>query len=54
MHAYFVCSHQRNGHLPASHLDFQSAVGYVLAPPSAVGGTPYRILLEPDGRGGLN
>jgi hypothetical protein len=34
LHAYFVGSDQRNGHLPASHLDFRSAGGYVLAPPS--------------------
>ena len=54
MHAYFTGSHQRNGHLPAHHLDFRSAGGYVLAPPSAVGGKPYRILWEPGGRGGLN
>ena len=32
--------HQRNGHLPAHHLDFRSAGGYVLAPPSQVGGQP--------------
>ena len=54
MHAYFAGSHQRNGHLPAHHLDFRSAGGYVLAPPSAVGGKPYRILWEPGDRGGLN
>ena len=54
MHAYFTGTHQRNGHLPAHHLDFRSAGGYVLAPPSAVGGTPYRVLWEPGGRGGLN
>ena len=45
LHAYFAGSHQRNGHLPAHHLDFRAAGGYVLAPPSAVGGKPYRILV---------
>ena len=54
MHAYFAGSDQRNGHLPAHHLDFRSAGGYVLAPPSAVGGKPYRILWEPGDRGDLN
>jgi hypothetical protein len=54
MHAYFAGSDQRNGHLPGSHLDFRSAGGYVLAPPSAVGGKPYRVLWEPGGRGGLS
>lgn len=54
MHAYFAGSDQRNGHLPADHLDFRSAGGYILAPPSTVGGKPYRVLWEPGGRSGLN
>jgi Bifunctional DNA primase/polymerase, N-terminal len=54
LHAYFTGSDQRNGHLPASHLDFRAAGGYVLAPPSAVGGKPYQLLREPGGRSGLN
>ena len=41
LHAYFTGSDQRNGHLPAHHLDFRSAGGYVLAPPSWAGGRPY-------------
>jgi hypothetical protein len=36
------------------HLDFLAVGGYVLAPPSTVAGTPYRILWEPDGHGDLN
>jgi hypothetical protein len=32
LHAYFRGSDQRNGHLPAHHLDFRSRGGYVLAP----------------------
>ena len=54
MHAYFTGTRQHCGHLPAHHIDFLAAGGYVLAPPSAVGGRPYRILWEPDGRGDLN
>ena len=54
MHAYFTGTRQRNHHLPAHHLDFLAAGGYVLAPPSAVAGRPYRILWEPGGRGALN
>jgi hypothetical protein len=54
LHAYFAGSDQRNSHLPGCHLDFRSAGGYVLAPPSAVGGRPYQLLLEPGGRGGLD
>ena len=29
---------------PSCHLDFKAAGGYVLAPPSAVGGRPYRVI----------
>jgi Bifunctional DNA primase/polymerase, N-terminal len=54
MHAYFTGTRQHNGHLPAHHLDFLATGGYVLAPPSTVGGKPYRILWEPGGRGDLN
>ncbi len=44
LHAYFRGSDQRNGHLPAYHLDFRSSGGYVLAPPSQVGGKPYQVV----------
>ena len=44
LHLYFTGTAQRCGHLPGCHLDFLSAGGYVLAPPSAVGGHPYRGL----------
>ena len=54
LHAYFAGSDQRNGHLPGCYLDFRSAGGYVLAPPSQVGGQPYQLLREPGGRGGLD
>ena len=54
LHAYFVGSDQRNGHLPGSHLDFRAVGGYVLAPPSAVGGKPYQLLRESGIRSGLD
>jgi hypothetical protein len=54
LHAYFTGTGQRNGHLPGHHLDFRSRSGYVLTPPSRIGGTPYRLVKTPDGRGGLD
>jgi Bifunctional DNA primase/polymerase, N-terminal len=54
LHAYFTGSGQRNGHLPAHHLDFRSTGGYVLAPPSRVDGKPYQLLKITEGRGGLD
>ena len=54
LHAYFTGSAQRNGHLPAQHLDFRSAGGYVLAPPSQVRGRPYQRIRTLDGHGGLD
>jgi hypothetical protein len=54
LHAYFTGSDQRNGHLPASHLDFRSAGGYILTPPSQVGGRPYQLIKTLDGDGGLD
>jgi hypothetical protein len=54
LHAYFAGSDQRNGHLPGCYLDFRSSGGYVLAPPSQIGGRPYQLLRESSGRGGLN
>jgi hypothetical protein len=44
LHAYFTGSAQRNSQLPAHHLDFRSRGGYVLAPPSQVGGQPYQLI----------
>jgi Bifunctional DNA primase/polymerase, N-terminal len=54
LHAYFRGSGQRNGHLPAHHLDFRSRGGYVLAPPSRVDGKPYRLIRAVDADGGLD
>jgi hypothetical protein len=54
MHLYFAGSDQHNGHLASHHLDFRSAGGYVVAPPSQVDGKPYRLIRRLDGRGGLD
>ncbi len=54
LHAYFAGTGQRNSHLPAHHLDFRSAGGYVLVPPSQIGGRPYQLLAQPGGRGHLD
>jgi hypothetical protein len=44
LHAYFTGTTQHCGHLPDCHLDFLSAGGYILAPPSQAGGRPYQLL----------
>ena len=42
LHLYFPGTAQRSGHLPAAHIDFLSNGGYVLTPPSQIGGVPYQ------------
>jgi hypothetical protein len=54
LHAYFTGSEQGNGRLPAHHLDFRSRGGYIVAPPSQVGGKPYELLNHHDGQAGLD
>jgi hypothetical protein len=54
LHAYFTGSRQRNGHLPGHHLDFRSAGGYVLTPPSQVDGHSYQLISQPGGHVGLD
>jgi Bifunctional DNA primase/polymerase, N-terminal len=54
LHAYFTGSGQRNGHLPAQHVDFRSAGGYVLVPPSQVAGKPYEHIRTTGGHGQLD
>jgi hypothetical protein len=44
LHVYFAGTAQGCHALPRHHLDFKSAGGYVLAPPSAVHGRPYEVL----------
>jgi hypothetical protein len=44
LHAYFTGTRQRSTHRPGQHIDFRAAGGYVLAPPSQIGGTPYQPL----------
>jgi hypothetical protein len=54
LHAYFSGSAQRTAHLPASHLDFMAAGGYVLVPPSQVGGRHYQYVRDFDRKGFLD
>jgi hypothetical protein len=54
LHVYFRGSNQRNGCLPAHHLDFRSYGGYVLTPPSQIDGRPYELVRALRGRGGLD
>ena len=54
LHAYFRGSGQRNGHLPAHHLDFRSRGGYILAPPSWVNSKPYQLIRTLDADGELD
>ena len=44
LHAYYTGTEQASGRLTGCHLDFKASGGYVLAPPSAVGGKPYRLI----------
>jgi hypothetical protein len=54
LHLYFAGSGQASGRLPGEHLDFRAAGGYVLAPPSKVGGKRYRLLHRQARQGGLD
>ncbi|WP_300610022.1 bifunctional DNA primase/polymerase [Trebonia sp.] len=44
LHAYYAGSSQPSGRLVRHFLDFKAAGGYVVAPPSVVGGRPYEVL----------
>jgi hypothetical protein len=44
LHVYFAGTTQRCGSLRGLHLDFKSQGGYVLVPPSQIGGRPYELL----------
>jgi hypothetical protein len=52
LHAYFTGTAQPSRRLPGCHLDFKAAGGYVIAPPSRVGGKPYRLLTSSGTAGG--
>jgi hypothetical protein len=54
LHAYFAGSDQQCGKLPRHHLDFRAKGGYIVAPPSQVGGRPYRVISHRDESGGLD
>ena len=54
LHAYFTGTEQGNGRLPSHHLDFRSRGGYVVAPPSHVGGRPYELLRQQQGQARLD
>jgi hypothetical protein len=54
LHAYFTGSDQRCGKLPRQHLDFRAQGGYIVAPPSQVGGKAYRVVSHRDASGGLD
>jgi hypothetical protein len=43
-HYYYLGSDQRNGHFPGHHLDYRAQGGYVVSPPSQVGGRPYVVV----------
>jgi len=44
VHAYFAGSDQQSGKIRERHLDFRARGGYVVAPPSTVGGRPYAVV----------
>ena len=52
LHVYFTGTAQPCGRLVRHHLDFKSCGGYVLAPPSVVGGHPYEVLDRRPGESG--
>jgi hypothetical protein len=54
LHLYYAGSGQRCGKLLRHHLDFRAQGGYILAPPSQVGGRPYRVVRHQAQAGGLN
>jgi hypothetical protein len=54
LHAYFTGTRQRSAHRPGQHIDFRAAGGYVLTPPSQIGGTSYQALRATDRTGSLD
>ena len=54
LHIHFTGTDQACGRLPHQYLDFKSCGGYVLVPPSLVGGKPYELLDHRAGDGRLD
>ena len=54
LHAYFTGTEQGNGRLPGHHLDFRARGGYIVAPPSQIGGRPYELLRRQQGQARLD
>ena len=54
LHVYFGGSEQSSRRLPRHHLDLRARGGYVLAPPSQVGGKPYVLRQHLRASGGLD
>src|SRR5215470_2232955 len=54
LHLYYAGTGQRSGKLPGQHLDFKAQGGYVLAPPSKVGGRPYTVVRHQAQAGSLD
>jgi Bifunctional DNA primase/polymerase, N-terminal len=54
LHAYFAGSDQHCGKLARHHLDFRAQGGYIVAPPSQVGGRRYQVISHQDASGGLD
>jgi hypothetical protein len=53
-HGYYAGTGQRSGRLPAAHLDFRSAGGYVLVPPSRIAGRSYQLAASRPGQASLD
>ena len=53
-HVYFAGTDQRSGKLPAHHIDFRAAGGYVVAPPSRVGRREYEVAFNEGGISALD
>lgn len=53
-HAYFAGTDQRSGKIAAEHVDFRGRGGYVLVPPSQVGGRPYAVAQRIGGTGQID
>jgi hypothetical protein len=53
-HAYFAGSDQPSGKIPGRHLDWRARGGYVVAPPSQVGGRPYQVVHHQPGTAGVD